>query len=286
MRKLLLLTVMCVLGLSVNLRAQEAASDTITIGSGSAYSINVPSNTYSYYSISQQIFLADDMQGKTGDIKSLAFMCTRDLGAVTRNFEIYMVNTDKDVFGGTTSWIDVKASDLVFSGNVAYAPKDQWTMIDFDKPFAYQEGKNVILCINDVTGADAGSLVMKYASEEKEFNRCLYVSGYNPYDATNITDAGTLNNNVNQVKFVFGEGGIGVEELASSLGVYPNPVENTLFIDVEAEIETVSVYTLTGAMVRSEKYNNGINVSDLSSGVYFIKVKTANDEFTTRFVKK
>ena len=82
--------------------------------------------------------------------------------------------------------------------------------------------------------------------------------------------------------------GEGIAENAAAFNIYPNPVADKLFIETEATVEEVTIYTLTGVMIYSEvDYNNNtINVSDLSGGVYFIKVRTDNGEVVKRFIKK
>ena len=79
-----------------------------------------------------------------------------------------------------------------------------------------------------------------------------------------------------------------VSELVSSFNIYPNPVNDKIYIETEVEIEDVVVYDVYG---RQQSTVNGqqtssIDVSNLNSGVYFIKIKS-NDKFVLkRFVKK
>ena len=80
----------------------------------------------------------------------------------------------------------------------------------------------------------------------------------------------------------------GVEELASSFNIYPNPVNDKLNIITEVEIEEVVVYDVYG---RLQSTVNGqqsmvIDVSDLNSGVYFVMIKTNEGVVTKRFVKE
>ena len=82
----------------------------------------------------------------------------------------------------------------------------------------------------------------------------------------------------------------GVEELASSFNIYPNPVNDKLFIETEVEINEVAIYTITGVMVGQQTTDNrqqtlSIDVTDLNSGVYFVKIVTDNGEVVKRFVK-
>ena len=82
-----------------------------------------------------------------------------------------------------------------------------------------------------------------------------------------------------------------IDEYSNSLGIYPNPTKDNLFIVTEENIETVTIYTLTGVMVGQQTMANSqqplaINVSDLNNGVYFVRVKTENGEITRSFVKE
>ena len=86
------------------------------------------------------------------------------------------------------------------------------------------------------------------------------------------------------------EPGEGIEEFASSFNVYPNPVNDVLFIETEVEINEVVVYTITGVIVGQQSTVNSqqstIDVANLNSGVYFVKIVAENGEVVKRFVKK
>ena len=83
---------------------------------------------------------------------------------------------------------------------------------------------------------------------------------------------------------------LGTVELGSSkLAVYPNPATTEVNITLEgAKIAQVDVADVTGRVVSSQAVKNGkVNVSNLSSGVYFLRVK--DDKGVTRiqkFIKK
>ncbi|MBR0323310.1 MAG: T9SS type A sorting domain-containing protein, partial [Bacteroidales bacterium] len=79
-------------------------------------------------------------------------------------------------------------------------------------------------------------------------------------------------------------------EQASSLDLYPNPVQDKLHIEAEAEIEEVVVYDVYGRRQVTEtpsyQGNLSVDVSDLNSGVYFVQIKTVECNITKRFVKE
>jgi hypothetical protein len=79
----------------------------------------------------------------------------------------------------------------------------------------------------------------------------------------------------------------GIVELTSSINVYPNPVNDRLYIETEVEVREVVVYDVFG---RQQTTDNGqqtfIDVTNLNNGIYFVKVVTENGEVVKRFVKK
>ena len=84
--------------------------------------------------------------------------------------------------------------------------------------------------------------------------------------------------------------GDAIVENTATFNIYPNPVNDVLFIETEVEINEVVVYTITGVIVGQQSTDNGqqtfIDVTNLNSGVYFVKVVTENGEVVKRFVKK
>ena len=81
--------------------------------------------------------------------------------------------------------------------------------------------------------------------------------------------------------------GEGVNEMSLDVNVYPIPVTDKLFIDTEAYIEEICIYTLSGVMVYKEvDFNNkSVDVSEYNSGVYVIKIKSNDKVVMKRFIK-
>lgn len=76
----------------------------------------------------------------------------------------------------------------------------------------------------------------------------------------------------------------------ANLSVYPNPVSDRLNIDYKENISYLTVYDLSGRSVKSlstNNSNNSIDVSDLKSGIYMLRIKTENNNVSTvKFIKK
>ena len=178
---------------SVPLRADE-----IQIGSGSQNDANLPSHSYYKYSLTQQIYTAteiEDAGGGAGTINSIAFY---NAGSTkTRNFSIYLVNTDKESFSGATDWITVTANDLVYSGEVEMTA-GTWKTITFSNPFSY-DGGNLAVVVDDNTGNDVSGMSCRVFTAS-ETQTLYYRYDYTNPDPTNPTISGTPVTNKNQIK--------------------------------------------------------------------------------------
>ena len=68
------------------------------------------------------------------------------------------------------------------------------------------------------------------------------------------------------------------ENSIQDIRVYPNPTSDILIID-GADGELVRVYDNMGRVVKEERYNDNLNVRDLSQGVYVVSVAGKNIKF-------
>ncbi|MBR5215942.1 MAG: S8 family peptidase [Bacteroidales bacterium] len=83
----------------------------------------------------------------------------------------------------------------------------------------------------------------------------------------------------------------GIEDkFTNNVSIYPNPVKDRLYIETESEIEEVIVYDIYGRHQVTETPSHqemiSIDISNLNSGVYFVKINTANGNIVKRFVKE
>ncbi len=93
---------------------------------------------------------------------------------------------------------------------------------------------------------------------------------------------------------VFGsiEEELGVDEndiLNSSILLYPNPVQDAINIEniINTKINSVKLYDTLGRLVFEEdEITNQIQVSQLQSGLLFVKIETDNGTITKKIIKK
>ena len=82
-----------------------------------------------------------------------------------------------------------------------------------------------------------------------------------------------------------------IEEIETAIDIYPNPVQSELYIATELQVEEITIYDIYGRQAVRQQVNGStsqqvVNVADLNSGVYFVKVSTDNGEIVKRFVKR
>ena len=199
MRKFLLLTVMCVLGFIGTLRAQGGL---LIVETGADQNPDVGSNyylpvfDYSPYSISQQIYTAEEFGDNMGAIMTVGFKLGNTTSVQTRTYEVYLKSTELSEFDGT-SYINLTADDKVFDGDVVISGEmDSWFTITLDKSFNYTGG-NVVLAVYDKTGLTGSyHYFYKYAAT----GRSLYSKGNYSYDMLSL-GVGLTRSYVSQVQF-------------------------------------------------------------------------------------
>lgn len=72
----------------------------------------------------------------------------------------------------------------------------------------------------------------------------------------------------------------------SDFKVFPNPAQDQVEIKTNVEISSISVFDLLGKEVSKTKLiDNMLNVSNLSKGVYLLKIEAGNKSITTKLIK-
>ena len=93
------------------------------------------------------------------------------------------------------------------------------------------------------------------------------------------------------LKYVWGTDGVtGVKELAgTAFKVFPNPVKDLINLQLP-DIKGVAIYDIVGRSVKNvnlEGINSkNVEVNDLKAGLYFISVKTAKGNYSSKFIKE
>ena len=89
-------------------------------------------------------------------------------------------------------------------------------------------------------------------------------------------------------KYAYGDNVAEQYEMQSN--IYPNPVDDRLYIEAEAGINEVVVYDIYGRVQNlrnseTQKLRNSIDISSLKSGFYFVKINTEKGNIVKRIIK-
>ena len=210
----------------------------------------------------------------------------------------YMDNQEKGVWSGTVAWTEFtqavtvgqhtfkwsytkdssvnSGSDCAWVDNILFPPTNVITFIapatDLE---ATVEGYNVNL--SWTASADADSYVVKRDGEvigtttATTFDDTVDNYGTYRYSVCAAKENGSMSAPVS-VFVIVEYDGVGEKEV--SFGIYPNPTENVLNIVTSAKNYEYQIVNSIGQVVMSGNAEGSVklNVSELNSGVYFLKV--------------
>lgn len=140
------------------------------------------------------------------------------------------------------------------------------------------------------------------STEENDFEllyrNIINISGSGIYNDLYYTVTGNGNEqsltltNSNEDYIVYGRQILNTPEFdnLSSLRLFPNPATQSITINANHLLDTEIHYTILsvdGKEIESDKLSNQtINISEFSSGLYFIKLSTENQSKTIKFIKE
>ena len=82
-------------------------------------------------------------------------------------------------------------------------------------------------------------------------------------------------------------GPLGIEENTTILfSIYPNPTNGVLSINSSSTVSEITIYNNIGQLLFTFKEKNQIDISTLSKGIYFVKIKDENGQTETKKVIK
>ena len=168
-----------------------------------------------------------------------------------------------------------------------------------------------LLSTNDVNNEDYEGVLVRVEAAE-----CIDLP--NSYDEWTVNDGsgacmvdndnfayaptiGSFYNIQGPLNFTFGDFKIQIRESAdisvyastnmisnNNVSVYPNPVNDVLNISNLESNSTVAIFNVLGTMISTHSANNSLSIdmSSLSSGVYFVRVENSETITSTRIVKR
>lgn len=209
---------------------------------------------------------------------------------------------------GTAMSYTFTSSEETFTAEVIAVYNDNKTSVGVAKVFGETEDPITLEAPLNLTATPASS-----SSINLTWNVTAYATSYNIYRDDVLVKNVTANNYTDEdleynteycytVTSVF-DGiesekseeacvktlGEGIDELTSSLRIFPNPANDRLFIEAEVEIEDIVVYDVYGIQQKLSAISGQpsiIDVAGLNNGIYFIKINTKQGNIVKRFVKQ
>jgi len=112
---------------------------------------------------------------------------------------------------------------------------------------------------------------------------CIFVddADWSATNWTNIDPASTFVNDEAECDIL----SLGDNSLVLDVTIFPNPTDNYLFIEGNVNPVSITIYNLLGAEVISESNTHKIDVSELSNGVYIIRISDGVSQTNRKFIK-
>lgn len=263
-----------------------AGSQFVEINPGTEEIYVSPASFMSDESVSQTIYYASEIGVESGLLKMISFPYYE----VSKTYpdipvKVWVAETDKtDLSSG-----NLRSSEmtLVFEGNCPVTAGDKEWAIQLDEGYSYSGGNLVVMVYKDAPGTEyeGVTFVGTYddAAERTRFDSAWDSTENVNHDEIFGWSASTI---VPNVKMLF-TSDTGVETLAeikNRVKVYPNPVVSVL--NIEAEVVTARLFSLSGQEVVSVANSSEINVADVPAGIYVLNVVTADGEVLNEKVIK
>ena len=265
----------------------------VTVGTGTAISVFSPINRTNDYCVYEVIYLASDI-ATGGNITNLAFERVDGTDTLTiQNVDIYMLHTTQTTLSAGT--FDSTNYTHVYSGTFPNDIGAGWREVALDVPFMYNGSENLqVLVVKGYQPAVANTPV------------CVrwYYTNITPspararryYGNTAISTSTSLSTTqfTSNVRLTFDIGTGVVQVVPGEFDVYPNPAMDKLSVagyslpgNCELEIyNTAGEKVYAQQLVSDNLKNKTIDISGLSRGMYFLKIKNQQEVRVAKFVKE
>ena len=218
------------------------AGGEVPVGNGTTTTAAYPLHNNWKYTYTQQIFLASELNG-AADFHSIAFEYAYSTSMTSKtNVNIYLGHTPESTLA-TTSLVPFDSLHLVYSGSLNC--HQGWNTFNFDSIFHYNGTDNLVLAVDDNSGAYNGSSYTFYAHAAGATRTVYYYSDTYDADPQNPTSySGSKSTATNRSNVIFGGN---CDNTVTCIA--PNVVVNHI-TDVTADVQIAAGNTETSWEVR------------------------------------
>ena len=256
-----------------------------------------PSNPSSviFYANNNDLFSQTNPITGSSFINTSAFNQTIVASDGTTNYTIKLTvldcNNDYDLDSVPTANEDINGD-----GNLAYDDTDNDGIPNFvDND---DDGDMVLTSFEYVFNKNASSVLLdtdndgtpNYLDKDDDGDGVLTINeDYNGNH--NPADDDTNNNGTPDYLELSVALGLQTNQLMNDINLYPNPTSNILNIENRTSeiISSVAIYSINGSLIRNVKNSQtiqSVDVSELQSGIYFVKLELNDQVLNYKFIKK
>ena len=217
------------------------------IGEGTSTSGYLPFYCFYNYSISQQLFLAEELEEagiSQAEMTSLSWYCTSSNGKLQSNITIWMANVEETTVGSNS--VPTNGMSKVFEGNMTPVA-NEWNEFVFNQgTFAWDGHSNILISVQRNNGDWASGVAWQVSAQS------FTASGYSYNDYNGAYDMETNS-------YYFG----------LAYPYYGNTLTNRANIIMKA-----------GEQRRLRDNGHDIDSLLVTSGTYYLVASSTSDEFT------
>ena len=167
-----------------------ANAQTVTIGTGTSAHNSAPIANYYNYSLAEMLFTSAEIG--TTDVNTILSLGFEGAAACSKTYSItvYMKNVDATSFTSSDDYIQVSASDVVYTGSIK--PASGWNTIELAEPFAYDNTKSLLVVVQKTSGGyDGNTAIWKYTSTSSPYMMLYAQNDGTTFDPTTLTTLAT-----------------------------------------------------------------------------------------------
>jgi len=180
----------------------------------------------------------------------------------------------------------------VFTAIDAYAPGQDAIAFNLVQDIATPSttGASIVLTTFDVVGSPTSGQIDIIGNTHAlvVLNPAIFASRFLGPLSGNLGDPNTENygGQTGTTSYLFAPLGVSDKKL-EKLEVYPNPTKGEVFIKGIKDLQSIELFTITGQRVNSIKTSiDKVDMSNLQTGVYFMKITSVNGVGIKKVVKK
>ncbi len=243
----------------------ESMGGSIPVGHATESYPKLPSQSNFKYGFTEELYTSEELGGPR-ELISIALFNNGQ--TKTRNYSIYLKQTDKTGFHSNTDWVPVMPMNKYFEGSVTLNA-NAWTTIQFERTFYYDGTSNLVVAFDDNTGSYSNGMSCRAFSTD-DYQSLWVVSddiNYNVYVVT--TYYGYPVRMKNQI--LFGSATDDIEENTTESFCFVK--DKMLYVNTESSRAQLSIVDVLGRTVKSmELTGEACSVAGLKAGLYVIRL--------------